>query len=180
MLTDEIIIWKLHKKENIAFKVIFDKFYLSLSLFAYKIVKDYNLVDDFIQDAFVRLWENAENFSHINGIKKYLYLCVRNSCLNHVKHRIIEERANLNIDVIDYDFKNNLFEEELYAFLYKSISDLPNQSKQVMLLSLSGLSNIEIAQQLSISINTVKTLKKRSYKVLKGRLTDFLLILLFV
>ena len=55
--------------------------------------------------------------------------------------------------------RDNVIEEEVYSMIYKAIDELAPQSKKVILLSLQELSNGEIAEQLGISINSVRTLK---------------------
>jgi len=48
-------------------------------------------------------------------------------------------------------------------------------SKKVLLLALQDKSNEEIAADLGITINTVKTHKSRAYKVLRGKLAGLVL-----
>ena len=63
------------------------------------------------------------------------------------------------------------------------IDRLPEQTRQVILESLEGKSNAEIAEALRISPNTVKTLKKNAYQFLRDTLGpqyyEILLFLLF-
>ena len=68
-------------------------------------------------------------------------------------------------------------EEELIRKLREKIVSLPEQRKTILLLSIDGLSIQEIAEQLNISVNTVKTQKKRAYAYLKKHLQGGYLIL---
>ena len=70
-----------------------------------------------------------------------------------------------------------MIEEEVYSIVYKAIDELAPRSKKVILLSLQELSNGEIAEQLGISINSVRTLKQNAYKKLKGLLRDYFYLL---
>lgn len=63
---------------------------------------------------------------------------------------------------IDY-----LIKEEAFRILDKAIKTLSPQTQQVLNLSLRGLSVKEIAKDLKISVNTVKTVKSRAYKLLR-------------
>ena len=63
--------------------------------------------------------------------------------------------------------------------IYRAIDELPSECGRVFRLGLEGLSNQEIADTLSISVNTVKTQKQRAMAVLKKRFsTGMLLVLL--
>lgn len=61
-------------------------------------------------------------------------------------------------------------EEEYYRMVHHMIASLPRERREVMLLTLEGKKNEEIATELDISVNTVKTLKKRAYSYLRERL----------
>ena len=67
-----------------------------------------------------------------------------------------------------------LLQSGLAKELYKEIKDLPRASQKVMLLALNGLKNPEIAAELGISINTVKTQKKIAYAKLKNSISPLL------
>ena len=61
--------------------------------------------------------------------------------------------------------------------IYKAIDELAPQSKKVILLSPQELSNGEIAEQLGISINSVRTLKQNAYKKVEGIATRLFYLL---
>ena len=79
-------------------------------------------------------------------------------------------------DVEDVDFYQAV-EEELIRKLHVVIDQLPEQRKNILLLSIDGLTVQEIADQVNISINTVKTQKKRAYVFLKENLKQSLLLI---
>lgn len=62
-------------------------------------------------------------------------------------------------------------EEEVHALIYETIKGLSVQSRRVVLMTMEGYSNPEIAEKLQISPNTVKTLKLRAYRTLRERLS---------
>jgi RNA polymerase sigma-70 factor (ECF subfamily) len=64
--------------------------------------------------------------------------------------------------LIDWDYLTS--KEYLY------IDELPSEQRKVIRLSIDGLSVNEIAEKLGISVNTVKTHKKRSFKQLRGKM----------
>ena len=72
---------------------------------------------------------------------------------------------------------------EVWGEVYRAIASLPEGCRNVFKLSyLEGLKNQEIADELKISINTVKTQKARALELLKLRLKPeaFLLLCLLV
>ena len=78
----------------------------------------------------------------------------------------------------DADFDLMVIEEEAIEALYSAIDRLPAQSARIMRLVVKGDKNQEIADQLGISVNSVKTLKYNALNILRKELTGSLLLLL--
>jgi len=74
-----------------------------------------------------------------------------------------------------------IVKEELFRLLYLHVEKLPPACREVMRLSLKGYSGQEVADQLHITIHTVKTQKNRGFKFLRARLSesDFLILLIY-
>ena len=136
---------------------------------------------DLIQDLFIKLWEKKSELIKINNIKQYLFTSTKNSCYTYLK--LNKKDTNVNIEKIDLDSSINdlVFEEETYNYLLSCINKLSEQSREVMIMALSGDKNPEIAKELNISVHTVHTVKKRAYKQLREILKDkyYLLFLYF-
>ena len=73
-----------------------------------------------------------------------------------------------------------ILEEEVHAMVYDAIKDLSERSRRVVILTMEGLSNPEIAKELGVSVNTVKTIKLRAYRVLRERLKGIQWLLLLL
>ena len=74
----------------------------------------------------------------------------------------------------DQFLANQVIEEESFNQLYVEINHFPESARKIMLLALKGLKNKEIANELGISENTVKTQKKIAYSKLKKKLSPTL------
>ena len=60
---------------------------------------------------------------------------------------------------------------DVYANLESAMKSLPNKCEQILRFSLNEYTNNEIAEELSITINTVKTQKRIAYKKLRNALS---------
>ena len=78
------------------------------------------------------------------------------------------------------DEEKNILEDEVNTMLYEAIKDLSEKSRDIVIMTLNGSSNIDIAKELNISVNTVKTVKLRAYRVLRKRLKGIQWLLLFL
>lgn len=117
----------------------------------------------------------SEKFTCESAAKSFLYSSVRNSCLNHLEHNKvkIKHAKYTRYELLNgSEINNRIIEEETHRLIYNAIKELPAQCRKVLLLSINGLKNNEIAEDLKISENTVKTQKKIAYKQLKIKLKD--------
>jgi RNA polymerase sigma-70 factor (family 1) len=165
---------------------IFRAYYPRLCYFACTMLDNKELAEDMVQDVFMRLQGKLDDFIAEKALKSFLYLSVKNACLNHLKHRAIEEKhaetANLSISE-DPVALNNLIRAEVYGEVHLALMELPAGCKNVIKLSFfEGMKNEEIAQQLNVSINTVKTQKKRALQLLRSKMDPgaFALLLLLI
>lgn len=176
-LTDDHI-KKINKGDIQTFKLVYNNMFKSLCLYAYKIFPETDVVSDAVQEAFIIFWNKRAEFNSMVGAKGYLYTVVRNKIITELRQKKKELKELEVPDEIDFD--NQITKEETYKLLHEAISTLPEQTQNVIKLSMNGCSNLEIAEELSVSVNTIKTLKKIGYNKLREQLKEniFLLILL--
>ena len=83
-----------------------------------------------------------------------------------------------NLRINEKSVQQVIIEEEYYRQIYVAINKLSPERKNVILLSMDGLINKEIAEKAGISVNTVKTLKLKAYRFLRNELELPVLLLL--
>ena len=150
-------------------------------MFATKYLKDQELAEDLVQDVIYDLWKQRQNLPELSSLKSWLFVSVRNRCINHLEHEKVEQKYfQLNDETKTDFFLQQLIEEEVYIALKKAIDDLPSKIRQVYYGVLNGQTNAEIASVLGISEEAVKAYRKRGKKILRFYLNDLLsLFLLF-
>ncbi len=180
MEPDKFLIALIQNDDIKAFKQFFESFYPSVCIFAGKYLKDTALAEDFAQEAFIEFWKIKENFTDIKAIKGFIYTVTKNKCLNDIKLRNNRENLLQIANTSDEYFYELILEEETYSIVHQAVNRLAPQSRKIMWLSMEGNKNQEIADQLNVSLNTVKTLKKNAYKELRNQLRDHILILALI
>ena len=165
------------------FKQVFDQYFNSLVLFADRYLGEREESESLVQDAFLALWENRLEFPDELSVKAYLYSTVRNKALNVLKHRKIEQHY-MNEILRDEDaelyYMRSVIEEETRRLIFTAIDSLPEHCRKVCLLNLEGMDNQEIADELQVSLNTVKFHKKNAYKLLRDKLKDQFYLLFLI
>ncbi|MBN1988524.1 MAG: RNA polymerase sigma-70 factor [Bacteroidales bacterium] len=166
-------------EKRLSFREIFTEYYPSLHHFAFKILKNKHDAEDVVQDAFIGIWEKKPSFPNTVSFRAYLYLTVRNKALDVLKKRNPIYLETIPFEPIEQEV-NSVVREEAFRLLDEAIEKLPAKTRDVLMLSLKGMSVKEVADELNISVNTVKTLKQRAYKFLKENCAYLLLLIKLV
>lgn len=161
----------LSSNRNEAYEYLYNNYYTPLVLFADHYVSNQDVAHDLVQEVFIALLDIKTRFENLLHLKSYLYNSLRNRCLNHLRHeKIKQEFLQEELYRSDEFFEQKAIEEDVYSILVAAIETLSPQNKEVMLLTLDGLSNAEIAGRLNLSVETVKSYKKSS----KKKITEYL------
>ena len=178
------------KKAN--FELLYKELQPKLFAYSLKFVKDPETARDLVQDAFIKLWENDDISAIHTCITAYLRKTVHNLCLLHIRDQQIHQRyedyaayklkeAELNFFSPDYGNYTSIFLKDMEEIVGKCIKNLPPQSRRIFEMSrMKGMSNAEIAHELSISVRTVENHIYRSLAVLKKELKDYLITYLWI
>lgn len=161
--------------EQQAFNFIFARYYRALCFFANSFIPAWSAAEDITQDSFVRLWEKHDEFSCQQAIKAFLYIITRNACLNFLKQcnreRKHGETWGSTHDHIEDSLLPNLLHAEVMNGIVAAINELPPECRKVIeLCFMEGLKNHEIAEELRLSVHTIKNQKARGLYLLKKRL----------
>jgi len=193
MLTDfELQLIETIKEGDVkSFELIFKSYYSRLCRYARNYVHDKIVAEDLVKDIFIKIWENRSQLEIKSSLSGYLFRSVHNHCINHVtrnKQANILNQSDLpdNIgDLIhplspDYPVAN-LIARELEEKLRQSVQALPDQCREIFILSrMDELSHEEIAKKKNISINTVKVQIYRALLKLREDLKEYLPVFIII
>lgn len=165
-----------------AFKELFDLYYIPLSTYAFKYCDSFTVAEDIVQDLFIKIWDEKLYLNFNETIGPYLFKAVKNNTLQATKQKskylFIEIEEHVNKLIIDENIDIKLIEDDKKK-LFTEIEALPTKCKEVFkAIVLDNLKYKEVALQLGISVNTVKTHYSRALKQLRSVLE--IIILLFL
>lgn len=152
--------------------------------YAWQYLGDEELSKDVVHDVFVsfhqRQFSSSEQADE-EYLKNYLFLSVRNSSFSLLKKKKVREKywqEQVFEEPSEQMIELNIIRSEVLAAVYSAIETLPDSCQLIFKKTyLEGLSNIEVAAELNISVNTVKTQKQRGMKALKAKLSPELITL---
>ena len=192
MHTEEELIQLLNEGNEEAIKLLFDKYYEGLCLYAESLVKNHQVAEEIVEDIFINLWFKSKSIKIYYSIKNYLYRSTHNNCIKNLnklkadKKRIedlnyvLEDNEILQPNSINYPI-SNLIVKELEDKAEKILESLPEQCKKIYFLNrYENLSYSKIAEKLNITVGTVKTQMSRAFSKFREGLKDYIPLLLLV
>ena len=171
-MVPEEFIEQINGKHIAAFRELFRVFYRYLVLYGMRYVRQQEVAEDIVQEVFVAIWEGDKAYNSYHGFRAFLYDSVKNKSLNYLKHQEVERRYTeiMMQEQEEEDEDYRLMREELYRELHRVVDELPDRCRTVFELHLQGKKNEEIASLLELSVETVKTQKKKAMHFLRERL----------
>lgn len=162
MATEEKeLIWQVSKSNEHAFATLFHRYHLHLAAFVYKLTDSYELTEEVVQEIFLKIWINRAKLQYVKSFKAYLFIAAKNHSINCLKKAVKEKQVRLRWEK---EYKLESSEDHLtnyHLLLDKAIDKLPPQQQKVYVLSKhQHLKYAEIADEMGISKETVKSYLK--------------------
>jgi len=140
--------------------------------------------EEVTQDVFVKVHQKIDSFKGNSTIKTWIYRITVNKCLDFIKAKKRKKRFGFHIPIIwgqddnvvagasDFNHPGVLMEDkEALERVFGKINELPhNQKTAILLKSVEGMSQKEIAAVLEISVKAVESLLSRGKVSLKKKL----------
>ncbi|MEN8124201.1 MAG: RNA polymerase sigma-70 factor [Bacteroidota bacterium] len=170
-LNDLALIASLKKGESEAYAFLVNSYHHKLCVYAYGLTNDHDTAEDILQNVFMRVWKQRLKLKDDFSIKSYLYKSVYNEFIDQYrKQKSVLSLEKKYIDalstIVEEEDENSL--EKLIALVKQEIENLPPKCKQTFLLSKQdGLTNIEIAEYLGVSIKTVESHITKAFSILR-------------
>ncbi len=130
----------------------------SLNAFVFNILQDMAATEDVVQETFLALWLNWDRMDFNLSVRNFIYVTARNFAYRHLRTR---KRFNNNIPAIPGEEQISawIIQEEAIRLLKDAIEKLPGRTAEVIRLSLEGMPQEKIAEQMNVSVANIKKLK---------------------
>lgn len=174
--SDEELVILVQKDNNKAFEELINRYEKPLLRYSLRLIKDYDAVEDIVQDTFISVYKNINSFDPKRKFSSWIYRITHNKTVNEIrKHSRI---SNLN-EEIKIENENNehkktekkLDEKNISKTIQKEIDKLSLKYKEVIILRyMQEKSYEEISDILQIPRNTVGTRMKRGLERLRNEM----------
>jgi len=191
-LEDTLLLRQIKNNDEIAFEILFRRYYVRMRDYALFYVHDLQQAEDIVQDIFLAIWQNRKKTDIKTSLKAYLYRSVHNSCIKHFNHLAVSEKYS-NSQRLKYeeallmnklyfeDGISRLFLKDIDEILSESICKLPEKTRMIFELSREEkLKNHEIAGRVNLTEKAVEYHIGKALKLLRHQLRDYLPMIVFI
>ncbi len=174
-MTDLQLIEGCKKHDRIAQKILFEKYSRFLLGICLRYASDKAEAEDILQDCFVKIFFHIGDFSGTGSFSGWLRRIAVNTSITSY-HKNMKYRYQMNID--DYStvetgtagYNDSQFTSEE---LLRILNELPPGYRMVFnLYAIEGYKHKEIAELMSIDINTSKSQYSRARALIRSRLEE--------
>jgi RNA polymerase sigma-70 factor (family 1) len=176
--TEREIIKRFREGHEKAMDPIFKLYHKSLLYFGRQLVDNDGQAEDIVADAFIKLWQKNTDFENLASIRAFMYVTIRNSCCNYLKHvqrKTASHQKILHSTEKSEDFiESKMIKANLMQFVLQEIENLPPIRRKIFkMLYFDDMSVNEVCAKLDITDDTVRVQKARALHTLRGVMKKF-------
>jgi RNA polymerase sigma-70 factor (ECF subfamily) len=171
---DILLLGRLKKGDLSAFDDLYLKYYKSLCTSAFFFLKNGQESKDLVQGLFLDIWDKQIYRHFHDDIKGYLFLAVKNRCLNFIKQQRVQKERQRGYAALQEDTSLLYVESQPdHNRLKEVLDEMPGQKRTaIQMVYLHGKRYQDAADTMKISINSLKTHLKTGLKILRGEINS--------
>jgi RNA polymerase sigma-70 factor (family 1) len=181
--SDVILLSECREGNTKAFDVLFDRYSGKLYHYAFRYIRNEALAEEAMMDLMFWLWDKRQQLPADIQLAPYLFRAMKHAVIKILTRRQ-EQTVSLDFanDPYTDDADNRIRRSELQEVYHEKLNALSQQRQKVFKLSRhDDKSHAEIAEELNLSLFTVKNHIKASLSYFREELKDITtLLILFV
>jgi RNA polymerase sigma-70 factor (ECF subfamily) len=162
--TDDALLEAVQRQEQPAIEELYDRYGRACFGLAYRIVNDYGVAEDVVQDAFLRVWRQAGSYVPGRGsVKNWLLSIVHHRAIDVLRSRGDRPRRDLPLDSAELLPANADVWREVNRSIERdtvraALATLPDAQRETIELAyFGGYTYVEIAELMGVPLGTVKS-----------------------
>jgi RNA polymerase sigma-70 factor (ECF subfamily) len=188
--SDESLMVRFQRGDRAAFATLVRRHQGPLFNFVLRQLRSQALAEDVVQDAFVRVVQNAADFKHEARFTTWLYTIARNLCIDQLRKAALRKHPSLDEAKPGKDGDGPTLGEqmpdskasvdraatgrELQGRIADAVAALPDDQREVFLMrEVSNLPFKEIAEITGVPENTVKSRMRYALERLQSALSEY-------
>ena len=181
-LPDNELLQRCQTGNGQAYHALFSRYFESVYRYTLKYIRNHAVAEELAMDIMFRLWQRMGSLPADVNLPAYLFTSAKNALADHWRKKelatvaLMEDDVHLTAPPADYEFER----KETEVLYRQSVDTLSPQCREVFILSREqGMTYPQIAREMNLSVNTVKSYMTTALKGLRMTLqhqTDLTLV----
>ena len=156
-----------------SFRLVYDQYHKQIYFYCLKFIRQNTLAEEATADVFITLWKRRHVIDPDAPFTPLLYKIAKDIAYNYLKKIASDDRLKQVFlhnfcEAHHKDGEALLIETEAMEAIHTVVEKLPPKRKEIFKLRyFEGMNNQAIAQQLNLSVNTVREQLARARQFLK-------------
>lgn len=173
--SDQKLVALLKEGKQAAFTEIYDRYWASMYMHVYKMLRDKEEAKDLLQDMFSLLWIKSSELKVETKLSGHLYISARNRVFNLIQKNKVKSDYLSSVAAFlseaGTETIEKLNEKDLINAIEAEIQNLPTKMREIFELSRKeNLTHKEIAEKLNLSDQTVRKQVQNALRILRPKL----------
>lgn len=176
---DVQLMQQIRQKDPDALEKLYDRYEQMVYSFAYRIVKDSMAAEEVMQELFMRIWKNPEQYDSAKGkLSTWMFTVTRNIAIDQLRKKNTRPpQQSADAEELQQLRDTGAMTEDMVEMLLageqvrEALQELSRDQQQVMdLIYYQGLTQQEVAYHVAVPLGTVKSRVRLAMKQLQKRL----------
>jgi RNA polymerase sigma factor (sigma-70 family) len=189
-LEDDKLVSRAAKGDQDAYRELLEKYQKPLYFHIIKMVKDQEQVEDLVQEAFVKAFDNLSSYNTTYAFSTWLYRITTNHTIDYLRKKKLQTlsidepvktkdgEVGIQLEDEQAETDRGIIRKQRKTIIHEAINNLPKKYCVVIQMRhIEELSYDEIATELDLPLGTVKAhifrAREMLYKSLKDRRHEF-------
>ncbi|CAM4475650.1 RNA polymerase sigma factor [Paenibacillus typhae] len=176
---DVQLMQQIRQKDPDALEKLYDRYEQMVYSFAYRIVKDSMAAEEVMQELFMRIWKNPEQYDSAKGkLSTWMFTVTRNIAIDQLRKKSTRPpQQSADAEELQQLRDTGAMTEDMVEMLLageqvrEALQELSRDQQQVMdLIYYQGLTQQEVAYHVAVPLGTVKSRVRLAMRQLQKRL----------
>ena len=173
--TEDELVTLLQRQDQHAFAYLYDNYSGALNGVIYRMLEDKELTEDFLQESFVKIWNNFASYDKTKGrLFTWMLNLTRNLTIDMLRSKGYKKQHKISADENSVsNLSDNSYGADKFDTMgiRKQLENLkPEQRIIIDLAYFNGFTQEEIAKEIDIPLGTVKTRMRAAILALRKML----------
>lgn len=183
--SDQQLLRQMSEGDKQAFTAIYRRYWEDLYITAVKALRNKTEAADVVQDVFLSVWNRRNELNIQGSLAAYLHTSIRYKCIHYIEKNITRKDYLLQLAEVEVSYyaataEVNLQLKEIQETVNRTVAKMPPKMQDVYKLSRQEhLSYKEIAENMGISVETVKKHIQHALQLIRTNLPHSFIFFIF-